>query len=408
MAKKTNRPQQLISPKKYIIEAARKVPVFECVINEDWAEGGMAQIMVARQKQHGNFIVGVYVVDTFCLGLKNTLFYENMSPYEYREQKEKITRSTNMNWEKISPNTCFNIIYGAIEYAEDLGFQPNKDFAVTEYILDDVESIKFEEIEFGQNGKPYYFAGPYDDARKIMATLKRSVGEGNFDYTLPVDGSGNSLSRYDREVSNDFFEDEEDEEDDNDDNDEPHLPMIGLDFTLKKESTIDFRYDDFLRSEAKLKDLTLVADEIVLNEVLEFDEENIPIISYMIKKYSIATKSTNLYLTIPLGVISQQKQTIITKLLRKNKKDDDFSFTTTLQYDNFIAHFPTLRQFDGLKKLLEISPMLHYANRIITILNELESIKENYKISTFIVYGEKEFHGENEDHISIGFTIEHK
>ena len=201
MANKKNQPQQPISPKKYIIEAARKVPVFECLINEGWQEGGMAQIMVARQKQHGNLIVGVYIVDTFCLGLKNTLFYENLSPYEYETQKKRVAQSSQQHWEKIAPNTCFNLIYGAIEYAEDLGFQPNKDFDVTEYILDDIESIEFEEIEFGRDGKPYYFAGPYDDVKKVMSTLKRSVGDDNFDYTLAVGGS-----KYERDVSIDFGE----------------------------------------------------------------------------------------------------------------------------------------------------------------------------------------------------------
>ncbi len=207
MANQKKKPQQPISPKKYIMEAARKLPVFECVINEGWQESGISQIMVARRKQHGNLLVGIYIVDTFCLGLKNTLFYENLSPYEYEAQTERVAQSSEQDWEKITPNTCFNIIYGAIEYAEDLGFQPNKDFSITEYILDDVETIKFENIEFGREGKPYYFAGPYDDVKKVMNTLKRSVGDGNFHYTLAVGGS-----KYERDSSIDFGEEDDDEE----------------------------------------------------------------------------------------------------------------------------------------------------------------------------------------------------
>jgi hypothetical protein len=41
-----------------------------------------------------------------------------------------------------------------------------------------------------------------------MSTLKRSVGEGNFEFTLPIDMNGRPLSRYDSEVSNDFGDDE--------------------------------------------------------------------------------------------------------------------------------------------------------------------------------------------------------
>ena len=48
--------------------------------------------------------------------------------------------------------------------------------------------------EFGKNGKPYYFSGPYDNPEKIIAKLRESVGEGNFKYTIGMDlGMGTVL-----------------------------------------------------------------------------------------------------------------------------------------------------------------------------------------------------------------------
>ena len=39
-------------------------------------------------------------------------------------------------------------------------------------------------IEFGRKGKPFYVSGPYDNPDKIVAKLRETVGEGNFDYLM--------------------------------------------------------------------------------------------------------------------------------------------------------------------------------------------------------------------------------
>lgn len=45
-------------------------------------------------------------------------------------------------------------------------------------------------IEFGKDGKPFYFSGPYDNAEKIIKTLETNVGIENFDYIVPIGDSG--------------------------------------------------------------------------------------------------------------------------------------------------------------------------------------------------------------------------
>jgi hypothetical protein len=78
-------------------------------------------------------------------------------------------------------------VYGALDYAEELGFAPNKDFRIAEYLLGpDLITDGINEIEFGMDGKPFYISGPYDNLRQILATLNRSVGVGNYEYFLQV------------------------------------------------------------------------------------------------------------------------------------------------------------------------------------------------------------------------------
>lgn len=175
-----------MKPENYIRKHARKSPVYECLIDEQWRQTQFTPVIVSRQKASGRLIVGVYVVDMQCLGLKNTSYYHDMEVFEYQEFVQRMANGMDRHFVPIEPNLCFNIVYGAVEFAEDCGFPPHKDFFVTEYILDDVESVEYMEVPLGKDGKPFYFAGPYDNSRKILETLTKNVGHGNFNYVADI------------------------------------------------------------------------------------------------------------------------------------------------------------------------------------------------------------------------------
>lgn len=79
-----------------------------------------------------------------------------------------------------------NIIYGAIDYAEGLGFQPDKHFKITEYLLNpNLINDGIDEIEFGYDGKPFFIAGPDDNTIRIISILERNMGKGNFEIMMP-------------------------------------------------------------------------------------------------------------------------------------------------------------------------------------------------------------------------------
>ncbi len=195
MAKSKNRKKKKqvkqsvkIKPESYIRKHARKLPFHECLIQDNWEATKFTPVIISRKKANGYIIAATYIVDMQCLGVKDTFFGYNLSPTNYRETVKEMGRGMNVNFISIEPTLVHNIIYGAVEFAEDCGFEPHKDFtSTTEYLLDPVESIDYIEVAFGgAEGKPYFFAGPYDDSSKIMATLIKTVGEGNFNYTIEV------------------------------------------------------------------------------------------------------------------------------------------------------------------------------------------------------------------------------
>ena len=169
----------------YLIKNAKNYPLFECLINTDWQGKGMAHIFLSRKQPSNKLILGVYLVDIFCLGLKNTFCNANLSMEEYQKLKLSILKETAIS--AYPPGKACKIIFGAIEYARRLDFKPQKDFDLSQYVLEGLQNNDCDlTLEFGKDGKPLYIAGPDDDFEAIIETLRKNVGEDNFHFIAPL------------------------------------------------------------------------------------------------------------------------------------------------------------------------------------------------------------------------------
>lgn len=180
MAKSRNKKskQANISPENYIKTRARSLPIGKCFINENWKEAGNSTVIVSRNHSNGNFTYGLFLVDLFCLGVKESLYYFN----EYSKFNEMIDDiKQNEDLVEIDYPLAHNIIYGGVEYAASLGFKPHKSFDVSQYLLEeDDDRVELIDIEFGYNGQPAVFVGKEKHPQNIIGTLERNVGKGNF------------------------------------------------------------------------------------------------------------------------------------------------------------------------------------------------------------------------------------
>lgn len=178
--KKTNqKTQNTLSPEKYIRTKARNLPIEECLISKGWKESGEGNVVIARRHASGNYTVGFFLVDLYCLGVKDCFYHFNIFGDDYRDLKATSP------WDSIDYNEAHNIIYGAVAYAEELGITPYKDFNTLQYILEpDTDDIPLIEYEFGHNGKPFLIAGSMREAAPYLSALRRTVGEGAFTYCL--------------------------------------------------------------------------------------------------------------------------------------------------------------------------------------------------------------------------------
>lgn len=203
--RRTQRASSAVSSLHYVRQA-RSYPLEGCWIQKDWQEAGLAVIVIARRQPNGNIVFGNYLVDYYCLGLKNTYFNADIAPGEFqRSMLPRMFEHVGPLME-VSPALVHEIIYGAIEYADRYGFKPQRDYRDSQYVLDlPGEYPHSGQVEFGKDGKPFYISGPHDNPDRIIQQLRRTAGEGNFDYLLQVGG--------DEEVFlDDDFEVEEDDE----------------------------------------------------------------------------------------------------------------------------------------------------------------------------------------------------
>lgn len=150
--------------------------------SEDEEAGGLAAILVARDVRHANkALVAGFLLDVWCLGVKNALPPDPMTPAHLAEQRHAYF-SAHQAHHQIPAALARDLVFGAEAYARALGFEPNGDFGEAAAVLGEPEHPS--PIRFDRDGKPFYINGPYDDTASVLATLRRTIGEGNFDFAV--------------------------------------------------------------------------------------------------------------------------------------------------------------------------------------------------------------------------------
>jgi len=185
--------QQALTPSspQAILRHARSYPLYECLISDNWNKKdnmGLVEVLLAREQPDGDICFGVYLIDTFCLGLKNTFANAGFSRSRYQSEiRNKVFRAGKPV--ECSIELAHQMIYQSIEYAEQFGFEPEKDFMLSQYLLAPRGELEEPyQLTFGKDGKPFFIAGPHDNVARIMRQLEKTAGPGNYHYIAPIGG----------------------------------------------------------------------------------------------------------------------------------------------------------------------------------------------------------------------------
>jgi hypothetical protein len=139
---------------------------------------GVALVLVSRADRHDRALVCGWLVDTFCLGVKNAIGPTVMRGRDLPRFVRTYFAVFPAAGLRAPIALAQELVLGAVEFAAGLGLSPHPDFAQTRGHLGELTDPCA--ITFGCNGRPLYVAGPHDDPIEIMRTLKSNVGSNGF------------------------------------------------------------------------------------------------------------------------------------------------------------------------------------------------------------------------------------
>jgi hypothetical protein len=168
-----------------------KCPIHETLIPDNLFEMGIGIAVFSRMLPDGKVALGMFLVDVYCLGVKDASIGELSMP----EYEKFLTRGEpGWDWKEIDPECLVKLTLESIDYAANLGFSPHKDYRQAKKIFGTITGYACEQtFQFGMDGKPLYVAGPHDTPErieKILKQLERAVGPDGYHFICPVGGDG--------------------------------------------------------------------------------------------------------------------------------------------------------------------------------------------------------------------------
>lgn len=149
------------------------------------SDSGVAVVMVATPDGRDRIQMCTFLVDTWCLGVKNAMGPRRMRTRELDAARRQCYAPWHSQGISVPLELGQHLVLGAAEFAQSLGFEPHPDFRRARPALGSWAGPSA--ITFGMGGKPHYINGPYDDPQRVLATLERTVGREGFHYTVSLD-----------------------------------------------------------------------------------------------------------------------------------------------------------------------------------------------------------------------------
>lgn len=147
--------------------------------------GGLAGVLVARERRGAPDKVAAcgYLVDTYCLGVKDALGPRTMGRGELRGFVGRFFDGFGADPLQAPLDLARHLVWGGVAYARTLGFEPHSDLRPAASHLGALDGPAA--IGFGRHGRPFFRQGPFDDADRILRTLRDHVGD-DFSFTVEV------------------------------------------------------------------------------------------------------------------------------------------------------------------------------------------------------------------------------
>lgn len=166
-------------------------PILHCCTTQDLWDQGIAQVLLSRELTSGEVAFALFLVDRYCLGVKDCFCGFVPRHQYYDDIYERFTATGDVV--ALRPAAARKLVEAAAAYARDLGFSPASNYERARQIFGEIDPAASDrEFEFGKDGKPFFISGPHDSPGRcasIVGILNQRCGPGNFDYLVGISGS---------------------------------------------------------------------------------------------------------------------------------------------------------------------------------------------------------------------------
>jgi len=142
-------------------------------------------LVLARGATPHHLALSSFLIDVFCLGIKDVMF-ESVDSEVFAMYMHATDTGSPMVC--VDPSDARKLLRDLAAWSQSIGFAPHRDFAAVERIFGDVSVDASDAVfPFGRDGKPVYIPGPNDTApliRRRIEQLRKCLGDDGFGFEM--------------------------------------------------------------------------------------------------------------------------------------------------------------------------------------------------------------------------------
>jgi hypothetical protein len=171
---------------------AESWPIVDALVPETLWSRGIGQLILTRRLPDGRLALGNFLVDVFCLGVKNA-YWKIISEWDFDSLRRRLAEMGPLY--AATPEQFAKLVLGAVDYAQAIGFPPHPDFRHAKLLLAGIDPSKCTDtFTFGKDGKPFYINGPHDSPEKIKIIMHKIRLAGGESMVIAEEGSEQMLA----------------------------------------------------------------------------------------------------------------------------------------------------------------------------------------------------------------------
>jgi hypothetical protein len=142
----------------------------------------LVTLALARRRPDGDLAVMTAIVDLGCMGVKDASVIAKVPPLL---ADEGVAKRCGPDAQRENAGVVAAVVAAGAQYAKACGVAERDVQRGLVAFLRGVPAAPIT-VPLGVDGKPFFMAGPYDDAEQVLTALEERFGPDGFHYVLPM------------------------------------------------------------------------------------------------------------------------------------------------------------------------------------------------------------------------------